>query len=300
MPTDRCQRWRERRHTFRPAGELFDPRRFGVEPIDGDGEAKAFIVRHHYAGTYPSAVHRVGLYHRRSSFFAPELVGVAVFGIGANEHVIPKWAPGLHPREGLELSRLVLRDECADGTPIAGNAETWMLSRAFALVKAAERARRREDPERRPVRVIVAYSDPIPRRDQDGRLVLPGHIGQIYQGLSGRFVGLGDARKLWLDRRGRVVSERAFSKIRAEHDPVKGRGHRYSYQQLLAAGCPPRATGESGADYVARVQSCGALREVRHPGNLVYGWPLTNAGKDALRPSLPYPTLSEFGLTGAP
>lgn len=296
MDTDRCQRWRERRDTYRPAGELFDPRRFGVEPIDGDGVAKDFVTRHHYSSSYPSAVHRFGLYHRRSAFFAPELVGVAVFGIGANEATIPCWAPGLHPREGLELSRFVLRDECADGTPIAGNAETWMLGRVFHRLRLAERDRRKADPERHPLRIVVAYSDPVPRADSAGRLIMPGHIGQIYQAFSGRFIGRGSAAKKYLDAHGRVIDQRALSKIEQEEDPIKGRGHAYAYQRLLRAGCPPRRADETGAAYVARVKGC--LREIRHPGNLVYGWPLTNAGKDALRPPLPYPTLSEFGLTG--
>ena len=76
--------------------------------------------------------------------------------------------------------------------------------------------------------------------------------------------------------------------------------HRYSYQQLLRAGCPVRRVGESGAEYVERVKTCGALREVEHPGNLVYGWPLTNAGRDALRPAMTYPTLAEYGLPVEP
>lgn len=295
MITDRSQRWRERRDLYRPAGELFNPSRFGVEPIYSDNIAADFIERHHYSGAFPSAVHRFGLYHK-PAFLREELVGVAVFGIGCNKHIIPCYAPGLHAREGLELSRLVLRDECADGTIIASNAETWMLGRVFDQLRLEERRLRRADKARRPVRIVLAYSDPIPRRTEEGRLILPGHIGQAYQAFSGRFIGRASARTLHLDSRGCVVSERAFTKIAAEDDPVKGKGHRYSYQQLLRAGCPVRRVGESGAEYVERVKTCGALREVQHPGNLVYGWPLTNAGRDALRPALTYPTLAEFGL----
>lgn len=300
MYTDRCQRWRERRDTYRPAGELFRPDRFGVESIDSDNVAKDFIVRHHYSGTFPSAVHRYGLYYRRSSFFAPELVGVAVFGVGSNEHTIPCYAPGLHPRDGLELSRLVLRDETADGLPIAGNAETWMLGRVFGLLRVAERQRRREDPDRRPLRMVLAYSDPVPRRHADGSLIMPGHIGEIYQAFSGRYVGRATARIEWLTRDGECISDRAFSKIRAEHDPTRGKGAAYTYRQLLRAGCPARRAEETGAEYVARVKQSGALRPVKHPGNLAYVWPMTNAGRDALRPALPFPTLGEFGLPAQP
>jgi hypothetical protein len=296
MNTDRSQRWRERRDSYRPAGEVFDPSKFGVELIPGDSEARAFIERHHYSGSYPNAVHRMGLYHRRSSFFAPELCGVAVFGVGSNEATVPKYAPGLHAREGLELSRLCLRDETGDGTIIAGNAETWMLARAFNLLMQAERAKRRDNPERRPLRMVLAYSDPVPRRNVDGHLVMPGHIGQIYQAFSGRFVGRASKRVEWLARDGTIISERALSKIRADEDPVRGVGHRYSYQQLLRVGCPTRKPGESGVDYVARVKASGFLTPVKHPGNLVYVWPMTNTGKNALLPPMPFPTLSEYGL----
>lgn len=36
MNTDRSQRWRERRDLYRPAGEVFDSSRFGVESTLGD------------------------------------------------------------------------------------------------------------------------------------------------------------------------------------------------------------------------------------------------------------------------
>lgn len=297
---DRCQRWMDRRHTFRPAGELFDPNRFGVEVIAGDNEARDFVEANHYEGTFPSAVHRFGLYYRRSGFLGAELVGVAVFGVGANEAVIPCYAPGLHPREGLELSRLVLRDETGDGTPIAGNAETWMLGRVFDLLRQAEREKRRADKSRRPVRVVLAYSDPIPRRTLDGRVVMPGHIGSIYQAFSGRYIARATSRIRLLTPNGQVINERGITKILAEGDARRGKGSRYVYEQFLAAGMPTRKVGEEPTAYVDRAiavgLASGALREVKHPGNLVYGWPLTNAGRDALRPPTPYPTLAEFGL----
>jgi hypothetical protein len=144
--------------------------------------------------------------------------------------------------------------------------------------------------------MVLAYSDPVPRRNVDGHLVMPGHIGQIYQAFSGRFVGRASKRVEWLARDGTIISERALSKIRADEDPVRGVGHRYSYQQLLRVGCPTRKPGESGVDYVARVKASGFLTPVKHPGNLVYVWPMTNTGKSALLPPMPFPTLSEYGL----
>ena len=50
-----CQRWRERRDSYRPAGEVIDPRRFEVAPIPDDTTARAFVEAHHYSASYPAA-----------------------------------------------------------------------------------------------------------------------------------------------------------------------------------------------------------------------------------------------------
>jgi hypothetical protein len=39
------QRWRERRESYRPAGEPINPRLYEVAELAGDREAKAFIWR---------------------------------------------------------------------------------------------------------------------------------------------------------------------------------------------------------------------------------------------------------------
>ena len=44
-----CQRWRDGRTSYRPAGEPFDPSRLAVEPID-EAEAKRYIKKNHYSG----------------------------------------------------------------------------------------------------------------------------------------------------------------------------------------------------------------------------------------------------------
>jgi hypothetical protein len=43
------QRWRERRESYRPAGEPINPRLYEVADLAGDREAKAFILAHHYS-----------------------------------------------------------------------------------------------------------------------------------------------------------------------------------------------------------------------------------------------------------
>lgn len=260
-----CQRWRDRRDTYRPAGELIDTGRYSVELVEDDRTAAAFVGQHHYSGTFPAARLRVGLFRARR-WLRPELVGVAVFSVSVQQAVVPCYAPGLNAAQGVELGRFVLLDD------VEANGETWFLARAFALL-------RRALPE---VRVVIAYSDPTERRTEDGTLLKPGHIGTIYQAHNGRYLGRGRARTLLLDPRGRVVSERALSKVRRGE-----RGADYAYRQLLAAGCPTRAPGEDAGLYVERVRRSGALRPLVHPGNHVYAWPLARSIQ--LRPGLPYP-----------
>ena len=150
--TTSCQRWRERRATYRAAPELFDPRQHVVELVE-EQPAKAFVVGHHYSGTYPAARLRAGLFRGR------RLVGVAVFGEPAQSATLSRWAPGA--RDGVVLSRFVLLDE------VEANAETWFLSRAFKALRA-------EKPD---LDAVVSYSDPLRRVDTTGRVVLPGHVG---------------------------------------------------------------------------------------------------------------------------
>ncbi|MGW6145873.1 hypothetical protein ACWFR4_49090, partial [Streptomyces sp. NPDC055140] len=56
IPTasDWCQRWRNRRHSWRHLSEGgFDARRYAVEMLP-EKAAKNFVVGHHYSGTFPS------------------------------------------------------------------------------------------------------------------------------------------------------------------------------------------------------------------------------------------------------
>ena len=56
------QRWRERRESYRPAGEPINPRLYEVAELGGDREPKEFILAHHYSASYPSARARFGLF----------------------------------------------------------------------------------------------------------------------------------------------------------------------------------------------------------------------------------------------
>lgn len=59
-----CQRWRDRVGSYRPAGEPIRTAEYELAPIATDREARAFVERHHYSGSYPAACARYGL-HRR-------------------------------------------------------------------------------------------------------------------------------------------------------------------------------------------------------------------------------------------
>lgn len=262
------QRWKERRESYRPAGEPIDPRKYGVELIP-EGDARAYVVRHHYSGTYPAARLRVGLF-RAGRFILPELVGVAVFSVPMTGAVISKWT-GLDPARGVELGRLVLADD------VEGNGETWFLARAFKLLAQ----------ELPLVEAVVSFSDPVQRVSTSGEVVTPGHVGTVYQALNGRFAGRSRPRTLILDPGGRVISERALSKVRKDE-----RGAAYAYEQLRSSGAPARRLGEEGPDYVARALQEGPFRRVAHPGNLAYVWPTRRASRSTIQGlpvSKPYP-----------
>lgn len=265
-----CQRWRDRRDSYRPAGELFDPSRAWVEVIRDDTTARTFVEGHHYSGTYPAARVRVGLYDMRGCLRGG-LVGVAVFSVPMQEKVIPAWC-GVSPSEGVELGRFVLLDS------IAANGETWFLARAFEALRA-------ELPQ---LRAVLSYSDPVRRLAADGRVVMPGHVGTIYQAHNGRHVGRSGARTLLLDRDGRVISARLLSKIRGGE-----RGALYAERELMKRGAPARESREEGSAYLQRVLSSVVAQRIRHPGNLAYVWPLGDrrqrtATMQGFPPPLPY------------
>lgn len=261
------QRWRERRDSYRPAGEPIDPLRYGVEVLVDDVRPRAYVERHHYSASYPAARCRVGLF-RTDGHHQHDLVGVAVFSVPAQAAAIPHWTG---TSAGVELGRFVLADD------VPANGETWFLSRAFGALES-------ELPE---VRAILSYSDPMPRRRADGTLVTPGHVGTIYQAHNGRHLGRARAEVLHLDRDGRTVSRRSLSKLRNGERGAEG-----AYRRLLDAGAPARNPGEDIAAYVDRALRDGPFTKVRHPGNLVYVWAVGEARRTTLRgfaPGQPYP-----------
>lgn len=242
------------------SGEPFTPGRHSVAVLC-EADAKAFVLQHHYSGSYPAARLRVGLLRTGVG-----LAGVAVFSVPMNEHSIPKRC-GVEPRAGVELGRFVLLDE------VEGNGESWFLARAFAALEAALSD----------VRAVLSYSDPMPRAEVGGRTFRPGHVGTIYQAHNGRYVGRTRGEWLWLDSGGRVISPRALSKLRNDESGAAG-----AYEQLLRAGSPKRHMLESGPSYVERALRTGPFRRVKHPGNHTYIWPV-GVGRSTTRLAMPGP-----------
>jgi hypothetical protein len=222
-PATSCQRWRERQMRERPAGEVFRSAAAEAVTID-EATAKAFVTRHHYSGSYPAARLRVGMMWRPSPG-RELLAGVVVFSVPMNERTVPRYFDELEPRAGVELGRLVLLDE------VPANAESWLVARAFRILRA-------ELPE---VRACVSYSDPLERISSTGAIVKPGHVGTVYQALNARYCGRSSSRTLLIAGDGRAVSPRALSKLRTED-----RGAAYAYAQLRAMGAPARQALESG------------------------------------------------------
>lgn len=250
------QRWHQGRASYRPAGEVIRTSDYDVAEIAADSIAKAFVLRHHYSGTYPAARFRFGLYRRG------ELAGVAVFSVPCHAAVLTNVFPGDF-RDSAELGRFVLLDE------VPGNGETWFLARCFEQLRGR-------------LVGVVSYSDPCPRTAADGSIVFPGHVGTIYQAFNGAYLGRGRARTLRLLMDGRVFSERAITKIRAQD-----RGWRYAAARLEAAGAAPLGSltpSEWLATWLPRV-----TRPLKSLGNHRYAWGLTRRAQRALPASRPFP-----------
>ena len=102
--------------------ELIRPSAYDAVALDPT-TAKAFVERHHYAGSCSSSSHTFGLYERG------ELAGVAVFGalVSMNAH---RFVFGdLGTKEAVTLGRFVLVDS------VPGNGESWFIASCFAMLR---------------------------------------------------------------------------------------------------------------------------------------------------------------------
>ena len=256
----RTQRWRDRRQSFVPGGSVFDPAEFTVDVIPCAKVAKPFVEAHHYSGTFPATRLSVGLF-RNGAGGRADLVGVCAFSVPVNNASVLKHTGLEDPLAGVDLGRLVLLDD------VAGNAESWFVTRAFRELRRAKPG----------VVSVVAYSDPVPRVSVTGEIVLPGHVGTVYRALSANFRGRSSRRTDLILPSGKAFSPRAASKLRAGEV-----GADYAERQLLEEGAPSRG-GRAAADWLKAITEQGFLRKSRHPGNLVFSFALTRAAKIAAK-----------------
>lgn len=255
----RSQRWKNRRMSLTGRDRFIDPSVHAVDVISCYGLAKPFVEQHHYSSSFPATRLSCGLF--RNSDAGSQLVGVVSFSVSMNSAAGPKYT-GLEGNSSVELGRLVLLDH------VEGNAESWFVSRAFSLL-------RQEKPD---IEAVYAYSDPVPRVDPEAGLIMPGHIGEVYQALSATCRGRSRARTHYFTPDGRMISERALSKIR-----LKEQGSDYATRELLDRGAPLRLSGEEPSEWIGRLVSEGFISTRRHPGNWIYAFGLTKKAKSRSR-----------------
>lgn len=195
MIVDRVQRQTERRITWRPLRDVVSTRLLEVSRLT-PAVAKAFVERHHYAGTASPTAHPFGLHDRG------ELVGVALFGPPASTNAHRAVWGELDFDAAVTLGRFVLVDQ------VAYNAESWFIARCFKDLAAND--------------IVGVESCADPRW---------GHVGTIYQATNGRYVGTTRPATIRVFDDGRVLDNRTAGKINRGEV-----GRAYAVAQLVARG----------------------------------------------------------------
>jgi len=247
-----CQRWRDRRGTYRPPNEVISTHDYEVAPISVT-QAKQFVTRHHYSGSYVACRYRYGLFLRYALFPEDELVGVAVFSMPMSQKVLTNIFP-CDPLESIELGRFVLLDT------VPSNAESWFFARCRELL------------QREGMKGIVAFSDDTPRtRLNTQHPIFFGHIGNFYQSSNGVYLNRTTPRTLKLLPDGSVFSDRTASKIRKAE-----RGWRYAAKILVQHGAtePPADNLNALKPWLIHWTTV-LTRPLKHPGNHRYAWSLS-------------------------
>lgn len=231
-----CQRTTHQQHSWRHISEGgFNQRDYRVVRIAWK-PARAFVMEHHYSGSFASAKLRYGMIRRADD----ELVGVGVFGSPQRDEVLTNPFPTLDRTNAAEWNRLVLLDE------VPANAESWFGAAAL------------RDAHCEGVKAVVTFADPLPRPD-DG---MPGHAGILYQALGFDYLDRATGGDLWVLATRSVLGRRAVQKVRAWEQGAGG-----VVRRMVAAGAPEPLPGECGKAYLRRAKAAMQPRVVKHPGN---------------------------------
>lgn len=241
MLTDVSQRWRERKTFFVDGSRLFNPRGFEVAEIS-ESEAKDYILRTHYSGTYPAARRRFGL------FLGGTLIGCADLSHPMADCVLTKYFGG-SARESLELGRFVIDDHDRAGF----NCESWFFARCRETLK-------RED-----YRGIISFCDDLKRTDSAGKTVFTGHIGVSYCAQNAVYTGRAAKSLIYLLPDGRAISRRTISKIRNNET-----GAEYAAAQLIAHGADSFPSDPAERRRWLETWLPRITRSTPHPGNHRY------------------------------
>lgn len=278
MLIDRSQRWRDRRDIFVPGSSIFNASAHSVDVIASQATISSFIAAHHYAATTPPVRLAAGLFANGKGGRS-ELVGVCVFSVPINNASVPKTAGLSDPLAACDLGRLCLLDS------VGSNGESFLVSRAMRLL-------RQEKPE---IISVMSYADPIRRHNADGKLILPGHVGQLYATMNAMYFGRSSPRTDLLLPDGTILSPRTKSKLRNEEQGYVG-----ALNRLLKLGARQPDPGEELKDWLSALENEGFFSRRRHPGNHTYVFPLTRAARHAARqkPTLPYPVLDRARREG--
>lgn len=270
-----AQRWREGQDSYRPKDdERFEPEFHEVVLVPGDNDVAPFVRGHHYSASCPnSGRFRFLLIDRRRPSWGDEagVVGAAVFGTPSGPQVLKSAFPFLETpdKKAAELQRLVLLDN------VRKNGESWFVARCF------DHFRRGGELE-----AIVSFSDPVPRWNESGSLVMPGHVGCVYQALTAWYTGRAKARWTWyVTRTGQQINERDLTKIVAAC-PCCGSGRSRdgalgAIERLVAWGATRPGTGCLRAWLQATLPTF-CVRQ-KHPGNHRYVWGLNKATRRGLK-----------------
>ncbi len=258
MITDVTQRWRDKRGVYRPAREVVKATDLDIALSKNGKVMKAFVEQHHYAGRASGIVRGFEIHWKGN------LAGVMLYANCARQFrpafgEVPAW---------LTLARLVLLDE------VPANAETIALGASFAALRGEGYAG------------VVSFSDPEPRVALDGRVILAGHCGSIYQAHNGVYTGRSKPETKYLLPNGTLFESRTAHKVKAGDQ-----GRDYAARILVENGATPRRPDEDPAVWVARwrAQLC---RPFMHRGNHRYTWALQKRDKRFLPESLPYPKMT--------
>lgn len=261
---DTAQRWRDGRDSYRPADDQrFNPTGHEVSLVSGNGEVNPFVVRHHYAHAVPNSGRFRFALHEGS-----RLVGVAIFGIPGGPTVLKSSFPflGAPSQEAVELQRLVLLDE------VLKNGESWFVSRCFKALKQEG------------VEAVVSFSDPVARYDGT-KVIMPGHVGCVYQALSAWYTGRSKAAWAWYLANGYQINRRDVTKVQQSCSCCgTGRstsGARGALERIIGWGARVPRRNECRRSWVKSVLPQIAERR-RHGGNHRYVWGLAKPARKGL------------------